>query len=316
MRRILLFGLGAVTTLFFACGGTGGSGFQDHSDGGGGGAGSGGAGGSHGAPNFGDASSSGPDSSSPPSDCSAAAKLVYVIDDAGILYSFDPSSLTFTKIGSTHCPGASGTNSMAVDRSATAWVNDQNGQIYKVSTADASCTTTTFLPRQHGFGTQFGMGFSADMAGGSAETLYVDGIGGKGLATIDLGTMTLNPIGLFSSPLTRADCELTGTGDGRLYGFFTNRPASVAQIDKTNASILSNAPQVGVNTGTDWAFSFWGGSFYLYTANTTFKPRDTSNVTQYDPVAVTTKIVLTQIGFRIVGAGVSTCAPVTPPPVK
>jgi hypothetical protein len=306
---------------FVACGGAGSSGFNRDDDGGGGsggGGGFGGSGGSSGTPHLDGDGSSGSDSPSG-SDCSDAAKLVYVIDDVGRLYSFDPGMLVFHMIGTTSCPGGSMTNSMAVDRSATAWVNDVNGQIYKVSTADASCEATSFVPHQHGFGPQFGMGFSADVAGGTAETLYVDGIGGgNGLATIDLTTMTLNPIAPFSGAIgPNQECELTGTGSGLLYGFFTTTPASVAQIDKTNATVLTSAPQAGVNTGTDWAFSFWGGSFYLYTANQNISPTDTSDVTKYDPTTGgPPTVVLHEIGFRIVGAGVSTCAPTTPPPVK
>jgi hypothetical protein len=157
------------------------------------------------------------------------------------------------------------------------------------------------------------MGFSTDMMGGSSETLYVDGIGGSGLAKVNLSTMALTMIGPFGGALSGKDCELTGTGNAELYGFFTTMPASVAKIDKATANILSNVPQNGVSTGTDWAFSFWGGDFYLYTADTTLNPGDTSNVTRYRPSDGSTTVVLMQVGFRIVGAGVSTCAPTEPP---
>jgi hypothetical protein len=317
MGRVLRVGLGAALVFLVSCGGPGASGFATDRDGGGGSAGSGGGGSGGPPPDLSDAAP-GTGTGTSTLECSAAAKLVYVIDDMGVLHSFDPGKLAFTTIGPTNCPGAEGTNSMAIDRSATAWVNDVNGKIYKVNTADGSCESTTFIPGQHGFGPQFGMGFSSDADGGTAETLYVDGLEGAGLATIDLTTLILNPIAHFGSPLSTGDCELTGTGDGRLYGFFTNTPASVAQIDKVTAAILDNVPQAGVSTGTDWAFSFWGGSFYLYTADTGVSPLDTSDVTQYDPMGSSTapKVVMSQIGFRIVGAGVSTCAPLTPPPLK
>jgi hypothetical protein len=210
------------------------------------------------------------------------------------------------------CPGAGmNYNSMAVDRNATAWVNDVSGHIFKVSTADASCTTTTFVA-PFGF-MQMGMGFATDTAGGTSETLYVDGIGGAGLAKINLTTMALTPIGPFGGALLGQDCELTGTGNAELFGFFTTMPASVDEIDESNAQVLSSAPQPGVDTGTDWAFSFWGGDFYLYTADTTLNPNDTTDVTRYSPSTKQTTVVKQQIGFRIVGAGVSTCAPTQPP---
>jgi hypothetical protein len=323
MRQTLAFAVAVAALVFGGCGGAAGSGFSDGGAGGNGGG--GGQGGS--AIDLHDSGGS-TDDSGGNHDCTVAATLVYVIDETGILYSFNPGTLKFSEIGKTNCPGAMGLiNSMAIDRSATAWVNAVDGNLYKVNTSDASCEKTDFAGGQHEFGAQFGMGFSANASGAAAETLFIDGIGalgggGSGLATIDLGTLVLNPIGNFSGYLAGEDCELTGTGDGRLYGFFVNdpltqTPASVAQIDKSNASILSNAllPE-SVDTGTDWAFSFWGGSFYLYTADQNVDPEDTSDVTEYDPKANATSVVLSQIGFRIVGAGVSTCAPLVKPPIK
>ena len=66
----------------------------------------------------------------------------------------------------------------------------------------------------------------------------------------------------------------------------------------------------GVPTPLAWAFTFWGGAFYLYTSadGTT-----NSTVTRFDPTtqAVDTSYVLTAPTV-IDGAGVSTCAPVKP----
>jgi hypothetical protein len=250
--------------------------------------------------------------------CSAAAKLVYVIDDMGVLHSFDPPSLTFKTIGTVACPSGNGTNSMAIDRNATAWVCDNDGNLFKVSTANAACQPTPFVIGQNGW-RKFGMGFSSDQPGGAAETLYVSETGGtygahdsKGLGKIDLTTFKLSPIAQMGGNLAGYSAELTGTGDAKLFGFFTVMPASVAEIDKASAAILSNAAQATVNTGTDWAFSFWGGDFYLYTADTRVNKTATTDVTRFRPSDGTTTVVLPQIGFRIVGAGVSTCAPTQP----
>ena len=52
---------------------------------------------------------------------------------------------------------------MAVDRGGTAYVvSNPDGHLWQVSTADASCKVTSFVPGQDGF-VNFGMGFSADM---------------------------------------------------------------------------------------------------------------------------------------------------------
>jgi hypothetical protein len=254
--------------------------------------------------------------------CSDAAKLVYVVSDQNTLYSFQPASLTFTKIGDLGCKTGSQPNSMAVDRSGTAWVNYSDGNLYKVSTADASCQSTPFKPGQHGY-TKFGMAFATDAAGGTAETLYVSGIvdgqngapaTGQGVAKIDLTTYTLTVLGDFSGALQGAGAELTGNGAGRLFGFFTTAPAHLAQIDKSTGATSAVIALNGVSTGTDWAFSFWGGDFWFYTADTQFNQGDTTNVTRLKAATDNSLgVVKSQIGFRIVGAGVSTCAPTTPP---
>jgi hypothetical protein len=193
-----------------------------------------------------------PDAGANQAGCSEAAKLVYVVTDQNELYSFAPDKVTFTSIGTLSCPsGVATPNSMAVDRSGTAWVNFSDGSLFKVSTADASCSATSFKPGQSGFG-RFGMAFATNSATSQDETLYVVGIeglaGGKGLAKIDLLTMALTTIGDFSGNLQGQGAELTGTGDGRLFGFFTTSPyATLAQIDKSTGatSALSKSAKGG-----------------------------------------------------------------------
>ncbi len=270
---------------------------------------------------FGDGGSSG-SSGGGGNGCSDAAKLVYVVSDQDELYSFQPSSLTFTKIGTLKCNTSAHPNSMAVDRSGTAWVNYSDGHLYKVSTANASCQSTAYVPGQSGY-TKFGMAFASDASGGTAETLYVSGIvdgqngfppSGQGVAKIDLTTFKLTLLGDFTGALQGSGAELTGTGEGRLFGFFTTAPAHLATIDKSKGATSAVITLNGVSTGTDWAFSFWGGDFWFYTADTSFNKGDTTNVTRLKAATDNSlSVVKSQIGFRIVGAGVSTCAPTAPP---
>jgi hypothetical protein len=264
---------------------------------------------------FGGGTSSG--SSGAASDgCSEEAKLVYVVSEENDLYSFRPDTVTFTKIGPLECPaaGLATPNSMAIDRSGTAWVNYTDGSLFKVSTKDASCQSTSFKPGQSGF-TKFGMAFATNGANTHDETLYVCGIEannrGKGLARIDLSTMKLTPIGDFSDALRGMGAELTGTGDGRLFGFFTTSPnATLAQIQGTSAATSNDVDLAGVSTGLAWAFSFWGGDFWFYTAGA----GGASRVTRLQPSSGNKiSVVKADVGgFRIVGAGVSTCAPTGP----
>ncbi len=244
--------------------------------------------------------------------CSQESQYVYVVDSGAMLYRFDPPALAFTPIGLLNCPAFLATPfSMAVDRNANVWVVYTDGTLYQVDTSTANCTPTSFAPSQSGFLT-FGMGFSTAGVGSTQDGLYVsdsDFTGGtKGLATIDTNSLVLSTIGAYDQLSARA--ELTGTGDGRLYGAFEGTPYIVAEIDKQTASIKSQAPQNAIQYapgGSNFAFAFWGGSFWLFVG-----PGTSTDVFQYDPTGGTTLLKKT-VSFAIVGAGVSTCAPLTPP---
>ncbi|MGH7297783.1 MAG: hypothetical protein ACRELB_22785 [Polyangiaceae bacterium] len=287
--------------------------------------GGGGSGGGSSSGSFG--SSSGGSSGGGGNGCSGqAANFVYVLSAENVLYSFAPDQKKFTQIGPLQCQTSMQPNSMAVDRNAVAYVNyvqsnaalkDTAGAIFQVSTQDASCSSSPVMSLPNGW-YRIGMGYSSNNAGSSAETLYVAGVGsgtasGTGLGLVDFGKGTVGPIGPFSGTLNGQNAELTGTGDGRLFGFFTSSPVRVAQIDKASGGTQTPVTMTGVQVPNDWAFSFWGGHFYLYTSQGQGSGNG-SDVTDYDPSTGSVNTTfMTGIGFDIVGAGVSTCAPVTAP---
>lgn len=255
----------------------------------------------------------------PPGDCSEAAKLIYVVGTGYELYSYHPPTKEFKQVGILNCPagGFSTPFSMAVDRQAIAWVLYNDGTIWNVDINDgAKCSPSSYIPNQAGFYT-FGMGFVANMPGSTEETIYIGNYSGSDLGKIDPVALKAMHIGNYSggNGLNGA-AEITGTGDARLYGFFANAnfgTTTVAEIDKTTAAIKSTIDLPQVSIGSGWAFAFWGGAFYLFTA-----PSGTSQVTKLtidpmNPNAGTTTVEVPSVGFVIVGAGVSTCAPVEPP---
>lgn len=245
--------------------------------------------------------------------CTDGAKLVYVLSVDGNLHSFDPSTLTFKLIGHLNCASSGQPNSMAVDRSARAYVNyfdGVGGQIFSVSTSDASCQPTSY----GGSIAQMGMGFSTNGSGSSTDTLYVaeltgGGFGGGAFDTLDVSSFALKQLGSMSAP-----AELTGTGDGRLYAFFAEGTSSLAQVNKSNGSLMAKTPLSLPGNTVAFAFSFWGGSFWFYTS-----PCDGmictqgSTVHKYDPSTGQLTVAIQDVGFIIDGAGESTCAPVEPP---
>ena len=304
MRRPLLF---AVVAFFAACAlacsaskdssnpggiGNGDSGSNFHLDGG-----------DDGAFNADGLSDGGPTEN----DCPEDLKQIYVVTQGNELYRFAPATLTFTLIGTLSCPssGFAQPFSMAVQRNGTAWVLFDDGNIFHVSTKDASCGATAYVPGQSGYNT-FGMAFVSDAPGSAAESLYVAGYEGQGIAKIDAATLKLSVVGDFGGASPGAG-ELTGTGDARMFAFFDSAPANVAEIDPHTSNILGSKP-TSVTVGSGWAFAHWGGSFWLFTA-----PGGSSQVNQFDYTTGTDKVVKSGLGYVIVGAGVSTCAPTTPP---
>jgi hypothetical protein len=255
-----------------------------------------------------------------PATCNFAATRIYLMDTEGALYRFDPMLLpargAFQKIGVMDCSW-SGAASMAVDRNAVAWVTDESGLLFEVSTSDAKCRRTNFH-NQHGF-TKVGMGFAGDAALGT-ETLYLSDTsnaaitgGGNGFASLDLVSLELTPIANFDGSFAGQGAELTGSGDGRLFGFFPTA-VSLTQIDPATAHILASY-DVARGTPTsgsgefDFALSFWGGIFFLYTAYKGNVAAPTTDITAFDPATGESMLVASQIGFNVTGAGSSTCVP-------
>jgi hypothetical protein len=245
----------------------------------------------------------------------ASDTLIYAVTTTSQLLRFDPQSYTFSTIGTIHCKDTRAPFSMAVDRTGIAYVlyadyQDTNpGNIFRVSLATASCEPSGFVGGQDGFNS-FGMAFSADDTD-TAETLYVasdDNASGR-LGAVNETTLSLTEVGNFSPDAPAS--ELTGTADGRLFAFFAPQGAgtssvgmTVAQVDKSNATLIAANYLPSVDEGQAWAFAFWGGNFYLFTAPT----GESTVVTRYNP----TDGSLTDVAswpYLIDGAGVSTCAP-------
>jgi hypothetical protein len=246
-------------------------------------------------------------------DCpDADATLVYTITDTYDLQSFDPAAGQFKTIGKIACPAAPGATpfSMAVDRKGVAYVLFNDLHLYRVSTATAACIATPYVPEQASF-KLFGMGFATLDPFGPTEALFVAGDGrddgASGLARITTGTFELTEIGDFFPGIQSA--ELTGTGDGRLFAYYQkvdDDPDSyIGEIDPQTAQVIGERRFANVEQGMGWAFAYWGGDFYMFHA-----PRavGTTVVTRWRPSDDSVTQVATS-PVKIVGAGVSTCAP-------
>jgi hypothetical protein len=194
---------------------------------------------------------------------------------------------------------------MAVDQNAVAWVAYLDGSLFKVNTSTGQCQATSFQVGQHGLIT-FGMGFMFDPSTG-VDTLFIAGVGSSGssiqsaLATVSFPSLVVTPVGT-----TAGMPELTGTGDGTLWGFFpgSNSPtglATLVRLDPASGATLESYTYPTPSGGGNWAMKFWGGSFWIFLDSSIYK------VIRSDPTTLIP--IIADSGRWIVGAGVSTCAP-------
>lgn len=256
--------------------------------------------------------------------CGENADLVYLVDESYRLLSFNPrdGKNELKLLGDINCPagpsfgGGSATPfSMSVDRDARAWVLYNSGEIFWVNTKDLGCKDSGFKPAQDGFET-FGMGFVTDGMGTEAETLYVTGGShlspGKGrMASINKKSLGLSAIGPL--PDTENGPELTGTGRGELWAYFPGmRDSFVALMDKGTGVPAKQYPIPPLpGSVRAWAFAHWGGRFYIFV--TVYDPALGSNNSQiqmFTPDDGQVTLIMDKLPYMIVGAGVSTCAPI------
>ncbi len=234
----------------------------------------------------------------------AASRLIYVVEEDGTFAGFDPNTLQYINIAQLDCPGSAGPFSMAVDQQAVAWVEDMDGQIFRVDTGTGACAATSFTPGQGGFDT-FGMGFSFDPLTG-LDTLFIAGgtflnAGPTELGTISFPDLRVHDVG----PVSIGWPELTGTGDGQLWGFVpaegsSSGVAEVAQIDPQTGATLQEWVYPQITDSGGWAMKFFGGSFWIFIGNSVYAvSRDTEAL----------RVALQGTSPEVVGAGVSTCAP-------
>jgi hypothetical protein len=239
-----------------------------------------------------------------------ANKLIYLVDDANNFLSYDPrkNGDPFKLIGKLDCNSYSSPFSMSVDREGTAWVVYQSGDLFKVDIHDAKCKPSGFVPGTADSHT-FGMGFATDDAGGKGEKLYIAAESySRNLSAIDTSKTppVVKSIGSIEAALDR-NPELTGTGEGKLFGFYpvSDGASFIQEIDKKSGKAVGQKWNVGeLGYVSAWAFAQWGGKFFVF-VTVGSRPQ----VYAVDQRTGESKVVMETIPYRVTGAGVSTCAP-------
>ncbi|CAN96230.1 MULTISPECIES: hypothetical protein [Sorangium] len=249
--------------------------------------------------------------------CSELTHHIYLVSPDRKFYSFHPANLELHLIGKLSC-GAGNPLSMAVDRNGVAWIVDLDGAVVRLDIATGRCEKTPFQKGPDEPFRHFGMAFVADDVPGR-ETLYVrdadlfpdadEPAPVRTLGVFDTTTYTILPVGAGAG----GNADLTGTGDGHLFGFVKDGPigaARVSEFDKITGAALSETPLAGVTIGSSWAFATWGGDFWFF-VTTDF---ESASVYRYDPDSQAPPVLVVPLLLTaVIGAGVSTCVPTDVP---
>jgi hypothetical protein len=250
----------------------------------------------------------------PPDDCPAEAKLVYVVDaNTNVLSSFRPDTLAFTDIGVLACPAPAGfkPGSMGVERDGTAWIEYADFKaipsVFRVDVRTAACDPMGRSPSVAS--TTFGMAFALDSG---VETLYLLGstptsAPNAQLVTLDLTTFQIAPRGT-----VMGDGDMTDDANGHLFAFLPDwsgtQDTRVIDLDKTSGAPLQTWTLGSLNgLRGDVAIAAWGGVLWLFVGQGPSSQDGTTAVFRLDPISGQLTTAISDTGRHVVGAGVAPC---------
>jgi hypothetical protein len=199
--------------------------------------------------------------------------------------------------GATNTPYA-----LTVDRRGGGWSSFRGGGLARLGLLDGTCTPTCLK----GPFPTWSLAFALDDAG--VENLYVEESAESNVlakfGTLDLDNGKFTQLG--NNDAVSRGADLTATGDGRIFGFFHATTNFLAEVDRTTGHLSGVIDLPWLNIRYGWAFAFWGGSFWMFRS-------ETSGETKLDrvdwPSGAHTPVDVA-LKFTVVGAGVSTCAPI------
>lgn len=258
-------------------------------------------------------------------ECGEATQFIYVITTGSQLFRFWPPTASFEYVGNIDCPVTMGDwtpLSMSIDRMGQAWILYWDQVVYRLDLGTGKCLDSGYNPQHEipgPFG-YFGMAFTADSASPQGESLFLRQVvfyengsdpGTRSLGRFDTTNFTVTPIG----DGLGGNADLAGTGDGRLFGFEKipsdsgDGQGQLAEYDPTSGARIAVTPLNGLMVGDTWAVAAWGGDIWLFTS----LYGESTRVVRYQPSSGALDVVVPSAKIRVIGAGVSSCAPISPP---
>ena len=243
---------------------------------------------------------------------------IFVLAQDAALWKYFPEDNSLVMLGVPQCDLPPSTFSMAVDRAGFAWLQYASGELRKVAVSDLdNCIDPGFVPIQQGI-FNFGMAFVSNSESDKCDRIYGDEYNGISEGDDVSVFFSIDPVTQKIMPLGTSDfgtAEVTGTGDGRVFLFAPAALSKLVEIDKATGDTISSIPLPGITAGSGWAFAFFAGDFYFFTdgendgaSEVTHIDYDDSNNDGKQEITV----VIDDAPLRVVGAGVSTCAPTLP----
>jgi hypothetical protein len=254
----------------------------------------------------------------PPNCREEAADFIFLVDHLGRVHRFDPETLLVETIGELFCRDAQTTFGLAIDREGTLWaliIGFGDLGLWTIDPDTFSCVSTAFDdPLPAGFYAH-AVAFVADAPDSPDETLYLAGLLSTefdpdapiGLARVDEQTLaveTIGPLPLVNTPGVE-HCDIKGSSDARLYALCSTIPATIAELDKSDASFVQ-AEMLDIDIEWGDRFAVWKGEFWLFTAP---PAGGWSQVHTYAFGRGSTDLVIADLGIRVVGVANSTCPP-------
>ncbi len=252
--------------------------------------------------------------------CTTSAKLVWTLEANKRVAKFDPATGTFTTVGFLNCPGSSAffqPFSMGLDRNAVAWVlysdytNAVPPQLFAVDTNTLACTATNWTTQNNL--KEFGIAFSTNEVEGEEDTMFIAGGPDTDATSVTLASLSTQTIQSTVIGSMSGWAELSGNAKAELWAYIPR--GSTPRLERINKATGATLQTINLATPIGspqtWAFASWGGDFWV------FLKRDSDQATIVYQVDGTTGAIKSTIDTNsvgtsrtIVGAGVSTCAPV------
>jgi hypothetical protein len=184
----------------------------------------------------------------------------YLWDVAGVLYTFDPTTLATSAIGQVSCPTNATPWTFSVSRAGYALMIYEDWKIYHVDLATLACTPTPFNENVIGFGGDEAIAISRDP--NTPEQLFIYGLinNAPNLAVADPIALAPTVVGPVNAKTLLFPADMQGDALGHL--FVLGEQGHFLELDSKTAAVLVDEP-TAFSAG-DWAVMTFGNSVFFF----------------------------------------------------